>query len=45
MVVTFPQSYHIQQFLTIGRDCPVPEDEHGSIKFWVKGQIFKFHNN
>ena len=32
MIVTIPQSYYIQQLLTIDHDCPVPVDKHGSVK-------------
>ena len=41
-------------YLTIGHDCPVSVDKHGSVKILPhpldplggdKGQIFKFHNN
>ena len=54
MIVTFPQSFYIQQVLTIDHDCPVPVDKCGSVKILphpfdptqgVKGQIFEFRNN
>ena len=32
MIVTFPQSYYIQQLLTKDHDCPVPVDKHGSVQ-------------
>ena len=38
MNFTLPQSYHITQLLTIGHDCLVPEDKHGSVKIFILGQ-------
>ena len=54
MIVTFFQSYYIQQLLTIVHNYPVPVDKHDSVKILphffdptqgIKGQIFKFLNN
>ena len=50
MIITFPQSFFIQQLLPIGHDCPVPVDKHGSVKFLPhpltppKGSKVKYSN-
>ena len=32
MIFAFPQSFYIQQLLTIDHDCPVPVEKHGNAK-------------
>ena len=45
---TFPQSYHIQQLLTISHDCQVRDEQHchphplNKIEGQINGSMFKF---
>ena len=40
MNITFLQSYYISQLLTIGHDCPVPVDKHGSVNFCFTSSLW-----